>query len=119
MYTISTCISQISIRENYHHMHWVKINSVDSVIHLANNWGLTSVDKNARYFLQDCTVHEKKFKAIKHLQITSLPSLTVPSSVKRTFPAEIKGKIYKCRQLILFTQHNASILKIYNKPCIN
>lgn len=85
-----------------------------------NNWRLTSVDKNARYFLQGCTVHEKKkFKVIKHLQITSLPSLTVPSSVKRTFPAEMKGIIYMCRQLILFTQHNACILKIYNTPCIN
>ena len=41
-------------------MHWVEINSVDSVIPLVNNWGLTSVDKNARYFLQGCTVHDKK-----------------------------------------------------------
>ena len=107
MYTISTCMSQISVRETYHVMHWVEINSVDSVT------------QNAGTFCRIVLCTRKKFKAIKHLQITSLPSLTVPSSVKRTFPAEIKGKIYKCRQLILFTQHNASILKIYNKPCIN
>ena len=44
MYTINTCISQISFRETYHVMHWVEINSVDSVTHLVNNWGLTSVD---------------------------------------------------------------------------
>ena len=48
MYTISTCISQITVRETYHVVHWVEINSVDSVT------------QNARYFLQDCTVHERK-----------------------------------------------------------
>lgn len=55
MYTISTCISQISVRETYHVMHWVEINSVDSVT------------QNARYFLQDCTVHEKKISGDKTL----------------------------------------------------
>ena len=60
MYTISKCVSQINVRETYHVMRWVEINSVDSVIPLVNNWGLTSVDKNARYFLQGCTVHDKK-----------------------------------------------------------
>lgn len=120
MYKISTCISQISITETYHVMHWVEINSVDCVIHLVNNWRLTSVDKNVKYFLQGCTVHEKKNLQqynTYHLQITSLPSLTVPSSVKRTFPAEIKGKIYMRRQLILFYLHN--IMPLYRKFTIN